>query len=156
MKLFLVRPVNKFNAKKVTIDDTIFDSEFEASIYRTLKKVVSYSDTGITLLIKPGVIIKPKCDVFPERKWKCDFRLEHLEWGAINIEAKGFPTNDFTIVLEMLEACNPLEFDRTVLIPLSEDVWKKYKRLKAVDQIWGIAEMKERILDRKYWEKLNG
>jgi Protein of unknown function (DUF1064) len=146
--------MNKYNATKIVIDDMIFDSLFEGEIYRTLKKLTTYRDNGITLSVKPGVMIKPKCEVFPALNWKCDFRLDHETLGAMNIEAKGFHTREFMLQMQMLEACNPSEFQRTIVIPLDDDVWKLYKRMK--NHLWTISQMKERILDPRYWRMLNG
>jgi hypothetical protein len=145
--------MNKYHAIKHEYDEMIFDSGFELDVYKCLKKAVTYTESDIRLIVKPNIVVKPRFKVFKERKWKCDFRLEHDEWGAINIEAKGFPTNQFTVTLEMLEGFNPVEFNRTVLVSYSVATSHKYRMLN--DRIFDINKLHENIVNENYWRILN-
>lgn len=145
--------MSKYHSCKTIVDDIIFDSNFEANIYKDLRRICRYQDSGITLETKPGIVIKPAMKIFKARRWKCDFRVSHPEWGILNIEAKGFPTREFSLYLEMLEICNPIEFDRLIIIPLSEEVCSAYSKMKS--QLWTVEQLRTRLTMPEYWRSVN-
>lgn len=99
-------------------DDTLlFTSKFEGEVYRTLASQVNPS----WIRVQQSLIIKPATPRFPERTWKCDFRVQppsHIYYPTINIEAKGLVNRDFRIILEQLEYFTFEEFERLwVILP---------------------------------------
>ncbi len=140
--------MNKYHAQKSIYDNLIWDSNLELSVYKWLCKAVRYQETAVTLEVKPGVIIKPKGTVFKRRTWKCDFRLVS-EDNHINLEVKGFNTRDFTLTLEMLETCNPTEFEKTYLLTENKDVMDKY--IKLGDRLIWLPDMKDTIVNPNNW-----
>jgi hypothetical protein len=142
--------MNKYCAKKSVYDDLIWDSNLELNVYKWLCKAVRYQDSDVTLMVKQPVIVKPKCPVFRQRKWKCDFRLSSSD-HHINIEVKGFPTRDFTLTLEMLEACNPTEFNRTYLLTENKDVMRLYRGLGG-RLIW-LPDLRDSFVNPDNWSK---
>jgi hypothetical protein len=140
---------NKYNAIRSVYDSMIWDSNLELGVYKWFKKVLVYRHSEVTLRVKPGVIIKPACNVFKERKWKCDFQLCSTD-NHINIEIKGFATTAFTLTLEMLEACNPSEFNRTYILTDCEDVMKRYKKIG--DRLLWLPDVTDSIANPANWK----
>jgi hypothetical protein len=142
--------MSKYHALRPVYDSLIWDSKLELNVYKWLCKTVRYQKSDVTLEVKPGVIVKPKCAVFKERKWKCDFRLVSKD-DHINLEVKGFNTRDFMLTLEMLEYCNPDEFAKTYVLTENTLVMDKYKKL-GERLIW-LPNLVDTIVDPANWNK---
>ncbi len=98
---FKTKGRNKYNAKKVTIDNKTFDSTSEGDYYAQLKL---QERAG---LIK-GVDCQVKEELWAYGKHICDYKVDflvyHLDGSLEYIEHKGNPTPDWRIKWKFLEA----------------------------------------------------
>lgn len=104
--------MNKFKAVPVIKHGIKFDSGLELKVYEILLKL-----TKPTLINchKP-IIVKPQGTKYKELAWKCDFQLIRLNQEPLYIEAKGKPTRDFKLTMQMLDYFNPDVFNNLVLV----------------------------------------
>jgi predicted nuclease of restriction endonuclease-like RecB superfamily len=119
---------SKHKANRSIYDGYYWDSDLELDFYKRLTKGVNYVSSEVVLRVKPSILVKPPALVFPARRWKCDFQLQHSS-KHINIEVKGFLTRDFMMMFEMFEYCNPREFEQTYIVSGNDDVRRKYVKL---------------------------
>ncbi len=93
-----------------------FDSYHEYQVYQSLKN----SQLGSAIIPHYSIPILPpkKSIIFPRGKnWRVDFLVKgyHQE-PLLLVEAKGFITREFTLILAMLEKYNPNLFGKLWLI----------------------------------------
>jgi hypothetical protein len=144
------------NNKYKAIKTGRFDSKFEAEVFGILQETF-YSHKGDAKLEeKPSILIKPASDNFPKRVWKCDFRLT-ITGVTLNVEAKGKPTRDFRLSLEMLELFNREDFERLVIVFNNLDNVKgsTLDKLRKDGKILTISELESRINNLKFWLELD-
>jgi predicted nuclease of restriction endonuclease-like RecB superfamily len=121
--------MTKYKAVRSVYDGYSWDSNLELDFYKRLQVATTYvKGSNVQVLVKPSIIVKPECEVFPVSKWKCDFRLSSGK-RHINIEIKGFLTRDFAVMFKMFEYTNPHEFKKTYIATDNEDIKKKYAKL---------------------------
>lgn len=144
------------NNKYKAIKTGRFDSKFEADVFLDLQEVFYSYKGDATLEEKPSILVKPSTDNFPKRTWKCDFRLT-VEGVALNVEAKGKPTRDFRLTLEMLELFNREDFERLIIVFNNLDNVRgaTLTRLRKQGKILTLPELKSRISQINFWFELD-
>lgn len=119
----------KYKACRSVYDGYLWDSNLELDFYKRLQIATTYNKTsGVIVTVKPSILVKPDCDVFPAIRWRCDFRLTSGK-RHINIEVKGFLTRDFWAMFRMLEITNPHEFRKTYIATENPEVKNKCAKL---------------------------
>lgn len=142
----------KYKPVPTWIGETRFDSKFEAEIFKLLR-AGTYRPIGdyyYQLRRQLPIVVKDSCNVFPIRKWRCDFRLDHESLGYLHIEAKGFITDLWLYQLELLEATNPGEFKRVRIVTLNDEVRSKLKKMDA--QIYSPMILQRHVNRPTFWE----
>lgn len=108
-------PKNKqFYSRKDAKNCLCFGSQLEFTIYRFLEQLVGYENVQLQVPLK----IKEKTSIYPELKWRCDFRIykPYMPREYLNIEAKGIITREFKRNLQYLEYTCPDEFKRLIIV----------------------------------------
>lgn len=144
---------SRFQAEKIVHDDILFDSLLEHKAYLKLRNLTA-NNSDITLIVKPSILIKPETEYFKKRFWKCDFELNHKNWGSILIEVKGFVTREFTFDLEMLEINNPESFSKLLIITDNDFVRERYEKLETAKKIKGMGFL-DLLSQSSYWATFN-
>lgn len=133
-----------FSSKRKTTRDIYFASTLELDLFLVLSR--EFSRDRIVLQVE--LMVKPETILYPALFWRCDFRV----YGAprsgvrnyVNVEAKGFKTEEFRLKLQFLELYNPTEYERLVLIggqkPLKID-----SQQQTVDITTGIKRIKQML-----------
>lgn len=105
-------PINKYGAKKVMIDDIIFDSKMEGMYYLYLKErraVGAIKD----FTLQPSFELMPKFTKrglnFRAITYKADFHVWLDSGTNYVVDVKGFETADFKIKKKLFEYQNPQE-----------------------------------------------
>lgn len=96
--------MTKYGAKKITIDDIIFDSKMEGEYYKYLKQCKVNSEIQ-DFTLQPEFILQPKFEKDNKKylpiKYKADFKVIGNDGITTIIDVKGFTTTDFKIKEKM-------------------------------------------------------
>ena len=126
----------KYNAKKVTINEHLFDSQIEANYYlhlieeRNRKKVLSF-ELQPTFLLQPS--FKKNGKSYRKIEYKADFDVTYPDGHKEIVDVKGMITPDFAIKQKLFEYKYP-EYDLKLVKYVQKyggwitvDEWKKLK-----------------------------
>jgi hypothetical protein len=119
---------NKYNAHRVKLLDTWFDSEHERAVAEKLINLFPSAN----LDYHKSVIIKPSTNSFKQVKMSIDFCLAtDKDIPFLWVEAKGYTTREFKLKLQYLEYFQPDIFQNLIFVFATK-----------------------KILEQRYWKNL--
>lgn len=132
---------SKYNNTPVVVDGIRFDSIYESRVYQTLRDIIAPYGNRYVLECQPKILIY-RGNLFPDRWWKCDFRLTNLESETfLLIEAKGRPDGAFSYLLYLFGLFDPFGFDNLIIVHDGDDLHTK---------LWGTVKILP-LLDLRYF-----
>ena len=92
--------MTKYGAKKVVVDEIVFDSKMESQYYLYLKEKKGNGEIK-DFTLQPEFILQPKFEKQGKKyrpiTYKADFKVIHNDDRVEIVDVKGFTTNDFKI-----------------------------------------------------------
>lgn len=117
-----------------------FDSTIEAKVYQRLRMAFKKSQ----LSRQHSLLIKPKTRFYDGLYWRCDFRvMTDRSW--INIEVKGLALPSFKRDIQHLQAHNPIEWERLIIVSDSVQQIDKHKSAISFAQFVRFLNNKESV-----------
>lgn len=101
---------SKYNAKKVTVNDILFDSKQEAEYYELLLKK---QELGIVkeIEVQPVLNLSPAFEYFGKKRrrtdYKLDFRIVYMDDVEVYVDIKGMATETAKIKRKWAESTYP-------------------------------------------------
>lgn len=104
----------RFKPKHTSVSGAIFDSAFEAAVWKELEKI-----RQVIVVRQHPLLLKPKTPKFAEISWAVDFSVEerfHNIGSKIYVEAKGALESEFLRNIRLLEYRAPGEFESLLIV----------------------------------------
>lgn len=125
----------KFKPQHTRIDGILFDSSFEASVYKRLRAI-----SECDLEVQHPVLLKPETAHFKAQYWACDFNAQILfdnKQHPILFEAKGLITSEFKRICAQLEYYCPTYYGWIVVVfpdhySTSDRMFKEVEKAEAM------------------------